>query len=64
MGPIILVFIVALLIVLLARPALRERFGRRPPPDDPIEAEPHEVVVRQLDDHRKAKTPGDDAPKG
>ena len=63
MGPIILVFIVALLIVLLAMPAFRERFTRRPRPDDPIEAEPHEVVVRQLDDHRKSKTPGDDAPK-
>jgi hypothetical protein len=63
MGPIILVFIVALLIVLLAMPAFRERFARRPPPGDPIDAEPHEVVVRRLDDHRKTKTPGDDAPK-
>jgi len=63
MGPIILVFIVAMLIILLAGPALRDRFGRKPPPVEPIDGEPHQVVVRQLDDHRKKKTPGDDAPK-
>lgn len=60
MGPIILVLIVALLIILLAWPAVRERFGRPQPPSPPQD-EPHEVVVRRLDDHRKTKTPGDDA---
>jgi len=63
MGPIILVFIVAMLIILLAGPALRDRFGPKPPPVEPIDGEPHQVVVRQLDDLRKKKTPGDDAPK-
>jgi hypothetical protein len=63
MGPIILVFIVALLIILLAMPALRRRSGELPPPDQPQGDEPHEVVVRRLDDHRKNKTPGDGAPK-
>lgn len=64
MGPIILVFIVALLIIVLAMPAIRERFGRpTPPPDVVDEDEPHEVVVRRLDDHRKKNSPGDDAPK-
>ncbi len=62
MGPLILVFIVALLIIVLATPALRSRFGRKPP-EGPIDVQPHEVVVRQLDDHRKKKAPGDDAPK-
>lgn len=61
MGPIILVLIVALLIILLAWPAFRERFGRPNPPEPPQD-EPHEVVVRMLDDRRKTKTP-DDAPK-
>lgn len=65
MGPIILVFIVALLIILLALPAIRARFGNLPPPEDrPEGEEPHEVVVRRLDDHRKKKSPGDDTPKG
>ncbi len=62
MGPIILVFIVALLIITLALPALRQRFGN-PPPDEPDQDEPHEVVVRRLDDHRKKKASRDDAPK-
>jgi len=64
MGPVILVFIIALLIILLALPAIRARFGSLPPPDEPEGEEPHEVVVRRLDDHRKKKSPGDDAPKG
>jgi hypothetical protein len=64
MGPIILVFIVALLIILLAWPAIRERIGREPPPSAPDEPqdEPYEVVVRRLDDHRKKTTPGDEGP--
>jgi hypothetical protein len=64
MGPIILVFIVALLIILLAMPAIRERLGRQPPTPPPGEPqdEPYEVVVRRLDDHRKKKTPGDEGP--
>lgn len=55
MGPVILVFIVALLIILLALPAIRTRSGKLPPPDQPEGDEPHEVVVRRLDDHRKKK---------
>lgn len=63
MGPIILVFIVALLIILLAWPAIRERLGRQPPtpPAGEPQDEPYEVVVRRLDDHRKNK-PGDEGP--
>lgn len=63
MGPIILVFIVALLIILLAWPAIRERLGRQPtpPPAGEPQDEPYEVVVRRLDDHRKNK-PGDEPP--
>jgi len=63
MGPIILVFIVALLIILLVWPAIRERLGREPPqpPAGEPQDEPYEVVVRRLDDHRKNK-PGDEPP--
>lgn len=53
MGPIILVFIVVLLIIALAMPALRTRFGRDLPPPDGDQPKPHEEVVKRLDDHRK-----------
>lgn len=62
MGPVILVLIVALVIILLALPAIRQRFGQPNPPLPPQD-EPHEVVVRRLDDHRRKQSPGDDDPK-
>jgi Na+-transporting methylmalonyl-CoA/oxaloacetate decarboxylase gamma subunit len=61
MGVVILLFIVVLLVAILAMPALRERFGPKPPPEpSPPPAEPHEVVVHRLDDHR-GKKPGDES---
>ena len=60
MGAVILLFIVALLIAILATPAIRERLGAKaPPPVEPRPDEPHEVVVHRLDDHR-GKKPGDE----
>lgn len=62
MGGFILVFLLALLITILVTPAIRARFGQKPPPPSPGEESPHEVVIRRLDDHRaRRNTPRDDA---
>lgn len=64
MGGVIFVFLLALVIVILITPAIRARFGRKPPPYDgePRQESPHEVVIRRLDDHRaRRNTPRDDA---
>lgn len=59
MGGVILIFIVIVLIAILVTPAIRARMSRDLPPEP--EDAPHEVVVHKLDDHRKKKTPGDEA---
>ncbi len=64
MGGLIFVFLLALLITILVTPAIRARFGQKPPPPDgePGQETPHEVVIRRLDDHRaRRNTPRDDA---
>jgi Na+-transporting methylmalonyl-CoA/oxaloacetate decarboxylase gamma subunit len=54
MGGVILIFLLVLLVVILATPALRTRLGRDVRPEKtPDKDPPHEVVVHQLDDHRK-----------
>lgn len=64
MGGVIFIFLVALVIVILVTPAIRARFGGKPPPSEgePRQETPHEVVIRRLDDHRaRRNTPRDDA---
>ena len=64
MGGVIFVVLVALVIAILITPAIRTRFGQKPPPTDgePRQETPHEVVIRRLDDHRaRRNTPRDDA---
>lgn len=64
MGGVIFIFLLALVIVILISPAIRARFGRRPPPSasEPRQETPHEVVIRRLDDHRaRRNTQRDDA---
>ncbi|RYD95682.1 MAG: hypothetical protein EOP61_19300 [Sphingomonadales bacterium] len=65
MGGVILLFLLALLIVVLITPAIRTRFGSRPtpPPVEPGQESPHEVVVRKLDDHRARKNTPRDEPR-
>ena len=64
MGGVVLLFLLALLIVLLLTPAIRARFGRLPSrPRDEEDGSPHEVVVRQLDDHRARKNTPRDEPR-
>jgi hypothetical protein len=62
MGGLIFVFLLALLVAVLVTPAIRTRFGQKPPPSPPGQESPHEVVIRRLDDHRaRRNTPRDDA---
>lgn len=65
MGGVILLFLLALLIVLLLTPAIRARFGEKPPapPSGDGQESPHEVVVRRLDDHRARKNTPRDEPR-
>lgn len=63
MGGVILFVILVLLVAVLVMPAFRPQSGRTPPSGTKREGDPpHEVVVHQLDDHRKKTTP-DDAQK-
>ncbi len=52
MGVAILIFIVALIVVILITPAMRERERKR---RDAIKDTVHEAVVRRLDDHRRQR---------
>lgn len=64
MGGVIFVFLLVLLIGVLVTPALRSRFGRTPPsPPDDGQEDPHEVVVRRLDDHRARRNTPRDEPR-
>ena len=64
MGGLIFVFLLVLLIAVLITPALRARFGRTPPsPPDGGQEDPHEVVVRRLDDHRSRRNTPRDEPR-
>lgn len=62
MGGVILLLILLLLVAILLTPAIRARLTRKTPPEDGPTT-PHEVVVHRLDDHRKAKSAGDDTKK-
>jgi uncharacterized protein (DUF58 family) len=65
MGGVIFVLLLAVLIIVLVTPALRARFGRTPQPPPPADGQedPHEVVVRRLDDHRARKSTPRDEPR-
>lgn len=61
MGGLILVFLLALVVVILLTPALRERARKR---RDEVAEAAHEAVIRRLDDHRKRPRSKDDVIDG